>query len=61
MQKICIGILMAIFVIIFVINVTAWDYFPPNEWNFDYKRTYCNRNGCFSADINETTEMYDDH
>lgn len=39
LQKICIGILISIFVIILVINVTAWDYFPTNKWNFDYEKT----------------------
>lgn len=40
MQKICLGILIAIFIIVFVMNVTLSDYFPHNEWNFDYNKTY---------------------
>lgn len=66
MQNICVGILIAIFVIVFVINVTAWDYFPHNEWNFDYQKSYNEEMGdddeYYDDDANsseETTEMYE--
>lgn len=68
MQAICVGILIAIFGIVFVINVTAWDYYPHNEWNFDYQRSYNEAFGggdddYYDDDVNvieETTEMYDE-
>lgn len=40
MRKICMGLIPAIFVVIFLINVAAWDYYPKEEWNFSYKMTY---------------------
>lgn len=56
MQKICIGILIAIFTIIFAINVTAWDYYPTNEWNFNYEKTY---DEDFEDDTTTTEQQYD--
>lgn len=57
MQKICIGILTALFVIIFAINVTAWDYYPINEWNFNYEKTY---EEAFDDNSTVSTELYDE-
>lgn len=54
MQKICIGILIAIFVIVFAINVTAWDYYPTNEWNFDHKKSF---EEAYVDDTDETTTI----
>ncbi|XP_037043160.1 rhomboid-related protein 2-like [Bradysia coprophila] len=52
LQKICVGALLAIFVIILAMNVTLPDYFPENEWNFDYAKTY------YREDSAEDTEDY---
>lgn len=40
MQKICIWIIAALCVIIFLINISAWGLYPPTEWNFNYTATY---------------------
>lgn len=40
MQKICIGILIAICVIAFVVNIGPWGYYPTSEWNFEYRQTF---------------------
>ncbi|KAJ6637849.1 Protein rhomboid [Pseudolycoriella hygida] len=56
MQKICIGILIALFLVVFVINVTAWDYFPENEWNTDYEKSYQEANEDYSEYNEYTTE-----
>lgn len=40
LQKICFGILLAVFVIVFTMNVAMPDYFPKNEWNNNYEQTY---------------------
>lgn len=42
MQKICMGIIIALCAIIFLINITAWGLYPPTEWNFNYANTYEN-------------------
>lgn len=40
LQKICAGILIACFVLIFFINVAFPSYYSPAEWNFDYEKSY---------------------
>ncbi|KAG4073218.1 hypothetical protein HA402_013478 [Bradysia odoriphaga] len=40
MQKICLTVLIALFVVIIVINVTASGLYLPTEWNFNYTATY---------------------
>lgn len=57
MQKLCVGCVTTIFVIVVVFNVTATDYFPVNEWNFDYERTFYEE--LLNA-TDESTEMYDE-
>ncbi|KAG4066197.1 hypothetical protein HA402_008941 [Bradysia odoriphaga] len=54
LQKICVGALLAIFVIILVMNVTLPDYFPENEWNFNYAKTYYSEDS--DEDSTEDTE-----
>ncbi len=60
MQKICVGILITLFVIVFVINVTGKD-FPTNEWNFDYARTYFEHNDDDDDDFYSTTMSSEDY
>ncbi|KAJ6641140.1 Protein rhomboid [Pseudolycoriella hygida] len=57
MQKICAGILIALFLVIFVVNVTAWDYFPENQWNFDYQKSF---DSFVAKQMEESSESYDD-
>lgn len=61
LQKICVGVLLAIFVIIVAMNVTLPDYFPENEWNFEYKRSYYGEDSTDDYDFPEqsTTSLYD--
>lgn len=40
MQKICVRILIAVSVTVFVVNITFWNYYLPTEWNFQYENTY---------------------
>lgn len=55
----CVGALFAIFFIILVMNFTLSDYFPANEWNFEYKRTYYDEDS--SDNYNEdSTDNYDE-
>lgn len=55
MQKICVGILISIVVIVAVINVTQRDFFPKNEWNFDYNKSY----GEYRKYLEAMREAYD--
>lgn len=42
MQTICLGVLVALFIVIIIINLTASTLHLPTEWNFNYTSTYEN-------------------
>lgn len=40
MRKICFTILIVLGVVIFSINIFAWNLYPSEEWNFNYRHSY---------------------
>lgn len=40
MQTICLATLIALFIVIIIINVTASKLYLQTEWNFNYTATY---------------------
>ncbi|KAJ6643860.1 Rhomboid-related protein 1, partial [Pseudolycoriella hygida] len=40
MQRICIGIVATLSIVIVIINIAAWGLYLPTEWNVDYETTY---------------------
>lgn len=40
MKKICFRIVIILGVIIFLVNICAWGLYLPEEWNFNYRRSY---------------------
>lgn len=40
MQKLCLAIVLTLFVVIVIINISASGLYLPTEWNFNYTSTY---------------------
>lgn len=42
LQKVCVGILAGIFIIILVVNISVGSLYLPTEWNFNYRKSLKN-------------------
>lgn len=40
MQYICVGILTSLFIIIIFVNIFAWNYYLPTNWDRQYQDSY---------------------